>query len=253
MRILKITGITICLLILFQVSAGAQGSNGWYIIKRGNNSPGFPKDADFISEHNGYYIDKKCAVNDEKKLYLTFDAGYENGNIEKILDILNEENVPAAFFILGNLIAKNPDLVNRMADEGHLVCNHTINHKDMSTLTKDEMIANLKRLEDRYRECTGKEMTKYFRFPEGKYTKETILTSEEAGYTTVFWSMAYDDWDNTRQQSPDSAVKKLLDNTHNGAIILLHPTSDTNVRILSQLIQAWRAQGYSFGTLDDLK
>ncbi len=252
MKILKFISLMLGLSVLFSFVSSAAESSGWYIIKKGNNIPDFPEDADFISEHSGFYMDKTCEANNEKKLYLTFDAGYENGNIEKILDILKEEDVKGAFFILGNLIVKNPDLVNRMADEGHLVCNHTVNHKDMSTLTKEEMLANLKRLEDKYKECTGKEMSKYFRFPEGKYTKDTVLISEEAGYKTVFWSMAYDDWDNSRQQSPASAIKKLLGTTHNGAIVLLHPTSSTNVEILPILIEEWRNQGYSFGTLDEL-
>ncbi len=252
-KILKAVSLILLLSTLFSVNAKAANmSKGWYIIKHGNEVPDFPDDADFISEHSGFYIDKTCIDTSKMRLYLTFDAGYENGNISKILDILKDENVKAAFFILGNLIKKNPALVKRMADEGHLVCNHTFNHKDMSTLTKDEMVANLKRLEDRYRECTGYELARFFRFPEGRYTKDTVLTCEELGYKIIFWSMAYDDWDNSKQPSPNSATKKLLENTHNGAIILLHPTSDTNTKILSELIRSWKSFGYEFGTLDEL-
>ncbi len=252
MKKIKIVCLVLLLFNLFSTVCHAESSVGWYIIKRGNKTPDFPADAGFIDDHNGFYVDKKCDENNQKKLYLTFDAGYENGNIEKILDILKTENVHAAFFILNNLIIKNTELVKRMGDDGHLVCNHTSNHKDMTTLSEDEMIANLKRVEDKYREYTGRNMEKIFRFPEGKYNKETVMTCYKSGYKTVFWSMAYDDWDNENQPTADVAVKKMLANTHNGAIILLHPTSETNVKILPILIKEWRAMGYDFGSLYDL-
>ncbi len=227
-------------------------AEGWYIVKRGNDIPQFPKDADFISAHSGYYVDKYCRENGDKKIYLTFDAGYENGNVEKILDIMDEYNVKGAFFILSNLVLKNPELVRRMADDGHLVCNHTSNHKDVTRLTKEEMLDNIKSLENVYLQCTGKNMSKYFRFPEGKYSRDAILTCEEAGYKTVFWSMAYDDWDNSRQMSPSRALEKLISTTHNGAIVLLHPTSKTNVEILPRFIEYCINEEYKFATLDEL-
>ena len=139
-----------------------------------------------------------------------------------------------------------------MADEGHLVCNHTYNHKDLTKLGDDEIIDNLHRLELQYKEATGKEMEKFFRFPEGRYDSRVLRLLCENGYSTVFWSMAYDDWDNSRQMSLDKAKQKLLSTTHDGAIILLHPTSRTNAEILEDLICEWRLRGYSFGTLKDL-
>ena len=235
------------------IQAGAVGSvSSWYIKRNGNRTPTFSKDSKTVDKCNGYYIDKKAANTGKKILYLTFDAGYENGNISKILDTLKKENVPAAFFILDNLVLKNTDLVKRMAEEGHTVCNHTKNHRNLTLCSEEQIAKNLTDLEKLYEEKTGYKMSKYFRFPEGKYNAETLDIVNKLGYTTVFWSFAYDDWDNERQPSHDKAMNKILSNTHDGAVILLHPTSATNAKILPELITEWRALGYSFGTLDEL-
>ena len=223
----------------------------WYLKRSKGAPPTFPPESNWFAEYNAFYIDKKVR-DDNKVIYITFDAGYENGNIEKILDVLRDENVPAAFFLLDNIILKNTDLVLRMADEGHLVCNHTKNHKNLSSASEDEIIRNLTALEKIYEEKTCREMSKYFRFPEGSYSMNALKTVCDMGYKTVFWSFAYDDWDNNRQPSPEKAIKKVLDNTHNGAVMLFHPTSDTNAEIFRTLICEWKAMGYSFGTLDSL-
>ena len=223
-----------------------------YIIKNGSKTPEFPKEADLVSESNGYYIDKKAAENNEKIIYLTFDAGYENGNVEKIVNILDENGIKGAFFLLSHIIAKSPNTVKKMFDGGHTVCNHTKNHKNMATLTHDEMKANLETLENLCLEKTGYQMSKYFRFPEGKFSERTLRQACEFGYTTFFWSLAYADWDNSTASNDNSAIKKIIDNTHPGCILLLHPTSDINVRILPTLIDKWRSMGYTFGTLDEL-
>jgi Predicted xylanase/chitin deacetylase len=211
----------------------------------------------FIEKYDGFYIDKRAVNNpaegDEKVLYLTFDAGYENGNVEKILDTLNEENVPGAFFILDNLILRNTDLVKRMTDEGHTVANHTKNHKDMTKITdQSEFARQLTELEDIYRDTIGLEMAKFYRPPEGKFTEQNLKYASEMGYKTIFWSFAYADWDNDKQIPPDLAKEKVLSHTHNGSVILLHPTSATNAAILGDLIREWKSQGYRFGTLEEL-
>jgi peptidoglycan-N-acetylmuramic acid deacetylase len=221
----------------------------WYIKKNGNSTPTFPKVAEKIDEYSAFYIGK---CEGEKKLYLTFDAGYENGNVEKILDTLKKENVPGAFFLLDNVIIKNTDLVLRMASEGHLVCNHTKNHKNLSSASEEEIKRDITALEKIYRERCGLEMSKYFRFPEGKFSIEALKTVNSLGYKTVFWSFAYCDWDNAKQPSREWAIKNVINNTHPGAVILLHPTSSTNAEILPELISIWRSMGYSFGTLDEL-
>ena len=251
-RIKIIISLVLCMIIIFGIACRADEGCNWYIVKRGNSTPLFPANASEISRCGGIFIDNGSADNGEKKLYLTFDAGYENGNIAKILDIMKEEGVTGAFFILSNIIKKNPDLVMRMADEGHLVCNHTSNHKDVTRLSNEEMLANLTRLEDQYKDATGRDMEKIFRFPEGRYSVEAVRVLCENGYKSVFWSMAYDDWDNARQMDADKAKEKLLSITHNGAIILLHPTSATNAAILGDLIREWKSMGYTFGSLTDI-
>lgn len=230
------------------LKVNAQGELNWYIKRKGRVIPIFPKEAVEAESYDAYYIDKSG----EKKIYLTFDAGYENGNVEKILDVLKEKSVPAAFFLLDNIILKNSDLVLRMEDEGHLVCNHTKNHKNLSFASEEEITRNLKALEMIYEERCGRKMSKYFRFPEGRYTLQALKTVQSLGYKTIFWSFAYDDWDNGRQPDCDKAIKKVLDNTHDGAVMLFHPTSSTNAEIFPILIDSWRDMGYTFGTLDEL-
>ena len=189
----------------------------------------------------------------QKVLYLTFDAGYENGSTEKILDILKEQQVSAAFFLVGNYIEKNADLVRRMEAEGHIVGNHTMHHKDMSKLTDEAAFAKeLLDLEALYQETVGKPMPKYYRPPQGIYSQDNLRMAQKLGYRTVFWSLAYVDWNNDSQPTREQAFKKLLPRTHPGAVILLHSTSKTNAEILGELIEKWKAEGYRFGTLEEL-
>jgi peptidoglycan-N-acetylmuramic acid deacetylase len=157
------------------------------------------------------------------------------------------------FFILKHLIESDKELVVRMANEGHTVCNHTARHKDMTKIQDpQEFYAELKALEDIFFENTGRHMPKYYRPPEGKFSLQNLMTANELGYKTIFWSFAYADWDNNHQMSNEAAKKKILSNIHNGAILLLHPTSATNAAILKDIINELKLQGYSFGTLDEL-
>jgi peptidoglycan-N-acetylmuramic acid deacetylase len=208
----------------------------------------------YIEQYNGYYVDRKHGDDcEEKVIYLTFDAGYENGNIEKILDVMSQKQVKGAFFVLSNLVDKNTDLVIRMADEGHLVCNHTSTHKDMSQITDiEEFGAELTALENLYKQKTGREVEKYFRFPEGRFNERAMDFANKLGYKSIFWSFAYADWDNGNQMTASAAKKKIFENIHNGAVILLHPTSATNAEILGEVIDELASQGYRFGTLDEL-
>ena len=189
----------------------------------------------------------------EKVIYLTFDAGYENGCTARILDTLKAHNAPAAFFLVGNYIEKNADLVRRMEAEGHIVGNHTMHHKDMSKLTDEAAFAKeLQDLEALYQETVGKPMPKYYRPPQGIYSQDNLRLAQKLGYRTVFWSLAYVDWNNDSQPTREQAFKKLLPRTHPGAVILLHSTSKTNAEILGELIEKWKAEGYRFGTLEEL-
>jgi peptidoglycan-N-acetylmuramic acid deacetylase len=161
--------------------------------------------------------------------------------------------VPAAFFVLENFITQNKPLVKRMIEEGHLVCNHTSKHLDVTKCKSiDEFRGELERLESVYRDATGMEMPKYFRPPEGKFSRQSMEFASKLGYKTIFWSFAYADWDNAAQPSLSVAKEKILSNAHNGEIMLLHPTSATNAAILSDVISQLKANGYRFGTLDEL-
>jgi peptidoglycan-N-acetylmuramic acid deacetylase len=212
------------------------------------------KEEQLIAQYGGYAIDRSVSDSSEKKvIYLTFDTGYENGNVERVVDTLNKNGIKGAFFLLDNIILKNPDLVKKMHSNGHLICNHTKNHKNLSGATREQIEADLTSLEEICEVRTGIKMAKYFRFPEGRYSENALSYVSSLGYKTIFWSFAYEDWDNGRQMDEDLAIKKILSNTHNGAIILLHPTSKTNADIMQRLIDAWRNMGYEFGTLDMIK
>ena len=202
-----------------------------------------------LKQYNAAYIGNSGA----KVLYLTFDAGYENGSTEKILDALKKHGVPAAFFLVGNYIEKNADLVRRMADEGHTVGNHTMHHYDMSKIgDRDVFAKELQDLEALYFQTVGQEMPKFYRPPQGIYSEENLKTACEMGYKTVFWSLAYVDWKNDSQPTREQAFGKLIPRTHDGAVVLLHSTSETNGEILDELLTKWEEMGYRFGTIDEL-
>lgn len=209
----------------------------------GNASP------EELAKYDGYY----CGDEKEKVLYLTFDAGYENGYTPEILDVLKKEKVPAAFFVVGTYIQQNPELIKRMEKEGHIVGNHTMDHPDMSAiLDEDSFRSQLKQVEDLYREATGKRMQKFYRPPQGKFSFANLEMAQKMGYETAFWSLAYVDWYVDQQPTREEALAKLLPRTHNGAIILLHSTSKTNAQILQELITKWKEEGYQFKSLKDL-
>ncbi|MBR3894467.1 MAG: polysaccharide deacetylase family protein [Clostridia bacterium] len=227
----------------------------WYCVHAKDHvQPRVSGELAFVEEIGGYYIDHKhtAAEDAEKVIYLTFDAGYENGNVAKILDVLNTEGAPAAFFVLGHLIESEPALIKRMADEGHLVCNHTVRHKDMSGFEDADFLEELRALERLCEEKTGTKISHYYRPPEGRFSRNNLVCAKENGYQTIFWSFAYPDWDNGKQPDLAKAKKTILDNAHNGEVMLLHPTSATNAAILGEVIQSLRAEGYRFGTLDEL-
>ena len=196
-----------------------------------------------------------CYLGDtsDKVIYLTFDAGYENGCTAQILDILKKHEISASFFLVGNYIEKNADLVRRMVDEGHTVGNHTMHHYDMSKISdRAAFEKELTDLETLYTQVTGEEMPKYYRPPQGIYSEDNLKMAQELGYKTVFWSLAYVDWNNDAQPTAEHAFSKLISRIHNGAVVLLHSTSRTNAEILDALLTRWEELGYRFGTLDEL-
>jgi len=254
-KIISFLSVVLVLVLFFNVSAFASPALSWYCVRNlDHKQPKLDANMSFITEYNGYYVDPGHGDScEDKVVYLTFDAGYENGNVAKILDILKEKEAPGAFFILGNLIKRNPDLIKRMAAEGHIVANHTTHHKDVTQYaTMSDFQKDVETLEDLYKQTTGFAMAKYFRPPEGKFSEQSMRFAKDLGYTTVFWSIAYADWDNAHQPTEAHAMSKILDHMHNGAIILLHPTSATNTRILGRLIDELRTQGYRFGAITEL-
>ena len=201
-----------------------------------------------LKKYNTSYV----GSNTEKVIYLTFDAGYENGNTEPILDALKKHNVTATFFVVGHYLESAPELVKRMVADGHFVGNHTYHHLDMSSISsKESFEKEMKDVEDKFQEITGTQLTRFYRPPQGKYNTKNLEMAKEMGYHTFFWSLAYVDWYQDKQPSKEEAFKKLLGRIHPGAIVLLHSTSKTNGEILDELLTKWEEMGYTFRTLED--
>ena len=228
-----------------------QTAYNWYFKKNDNHEqPQLDKNLEFIKDYDCYYLNSGTK---EKVIYLTFDVGYENGNTGKILDALKKHGATGAFFILDNVIKRCPELILRMKDEGHLLCNHTAKHPDMSAITDKALFEKqLSDLEKSYTELTGEELSKFYRPPQGRFSEQNLKFAQELGYKTVFWSFAYADWDNAKQPDPAQSLQKILNHTHPGMVILLHPTSSTNAAIMDELLTAWEKEGYRFGSLKEL-
>ena len=239
----------LAVLILVQFTHTAIPAGAWGLsFQTEGQAPQGPAGPELLKQYDAVYI----GDDDEKVLYLTFDAGYENGCTARILDTLKSHNVSAAFFLVGDYMERNPDLVRRMVDEGHIVGNHTMNHPDMSGMAGDDFQREITGLESLFREMTGKELPKYYRPPQGLYSEANLKAAQALGYKTVFWSLAYVDWNNDSQPTAECAFSKLLPRTHNGAVVLLHSTSKTNAAILDELLTKWKGMGYRFGTLEEL-
>ena len=252
--IFRIIAICLAVFVFVPVIEANAVENYWYVKRnKEHKQPVCDSNLTYIEDYDGFYIDKNCGDDSEEKvIYLTFDAGYENGNVEKIIDVLDKEGIKGSFFILGNLIDRAPELVKRMSDNGHLVCNHTVNHKNLVGASEDMVRSEVIGLEEKYKALTGKDMAKFFRPPEGTFDMGLLKSVQSLGYKTVFWSFAYADWDNSAQMSEDVAMKKIMDYLHNGEIMLLHPTSATNAKIMERLVTELKAQGYRFATLEEL-
>ena len=237
-------------IMIAQFTTDSIATGAWGLSFRQEGAPpSGPATAQELARFDAAYLGDTT----KKVIYLTFDAGYENGCTEQILDILKKHNVPAAFFLVGNYMEKNADLVRRMVDEGHIVGNHTMHHYDMSKLEDQAAFEKeLTDLEDLFRGLTGKELPKYYRPPQGTYSQKNLQMAKAMGYKTVFWSLAYVDWKNDAQPTAEAAFQKLLPRTHSGAVVLLHSTSQTNAQILDELLTKWSDQGYVFESIDKL-
>ncbi len=222
----------------------------WYYLPHDPNQPPEPiEKAKYLGNYDVLYI----GPTDEKALYLTFDDCPNNDNISKILDTLKQHNAPAAFFMTEDFIRRCPEMIRRVVDEGSIVCNHTSSHASVTGMSFDRFKTELTGVEDAYREVTGQELPKFFRPPQGRFSEVTLNYAEKLGYTTVFWSFRYEDWNNYHQPSMEQAFKTIISETHPGEILLLHSQSSANVKILDQLMDAWEEQGYIFKSLSDIR
>ena len=220
----------------------------WFKRNDNHEKSGCQEDFD-IMQYQAYYT----VPVSEKKIYITFDCGYENGYTADILDTLKEEQVPAAFFVTQTFIRDNVELAKRMKEEGHLVCNHTVTHPCMPEKSISQQRDELLKCEQFMKEATGYEMDLFFRPPKGEYSQRTLQMAKDLGYTTIFWSMAYLDYDVNNQPSSAHVVEHFTKYYHPGAIPLLHNVSVANRDALKQVIQNLKKEGYSFGTLYDLQ
>lgn len=201
-----------------------------------------------LDKYQGIYMGN----NDKKLIYLTFDLGYEAGYTSKILEVLKQNDVKATFFITAHYVNTQPDLVKQMIDEGHIVGNHTVNHKSMPTCSLDTIKKEVMDLHSAIYDKFGYEM-KFIRPPKGEYSERTVAYTNTLGYTSVMWSFAYDDWDEAKQGRESYGKKKILDNLHNGEVMLLHATSKDNSNILDEVIKEIKNQGYEFRNIDSFE
>ncbi|MGL4731855.1 MAG: delta-lactam-biosynthetic de-N-acetylase [Clostridium sp.] len=221
----------------------------WLVPNKNHRCPRVNTDLPFkFEDYDAYYVGDTS----KKVLYLTFDEGYENGYTDEILDILKENDVKAIFFVTLPYIKDNPDIIKRMADEGHIVGNHTHHHPSMPEVATNEEKFNkeFSNVEDLYKEITGSEMPKFFRPPMGKYSERSLAMTKNLGYKTVFWSFAYHDWEINKQPDPQKAKTKILSGLHDGSIILLHAVSKTNTEILDEVLKDAKKDGYTFELLE---
>lgn len=218
----------------------------WLKLNDTHETPYVPEDiVNMLADFDGIYTgdaSRKC-------VYLTFDEGYENGFTPKILDVLKENNVKSIFFITGPYLEKNTELVKRMLDEGHQVENHSVNHFSLPSIDDSTLKDELCNLDDRFNALFGLNF-KYMRPPKGEYSERTLAAAQQLGYKTVFWSYAYKDWDVNDQKGADYAYTKVMNNLHNGAVILLHAVSKDNADALDRIIKGIREEGYTINPFD---
>ena len=230
-------------------ASGSASSANWGLgFGQEGSQPTGNASVDELNKFDAHYV----GSNAEKVIYLTFDAGYENGNTQPILDALKKHNVTATFFVVGHYLESAPELVKQMVADGHFVGNHTYHHLDMSSIaSKASFEKEMRDVENLFKEITGTELARFYRPPQGKYNTENLKMAQELGYHTFFWSLAYVDWYQDKQPTREEAFKKLVGRIHPGAIVLLHSTSRTNGEILDELLTHWEELGYTFRTLED--
>lgn len=244
----------IMILLLFTFTsihgvAEAEGSYGWGFKKNDQHElPDVGKYDAILDKYDAYYADKSG----KKNIYLTFDNGYEQGYTGKILDVLKKNDVPATFFVTGQYVESEPDLVKRMADEGHIIGNHTYHHPDLTKESKEDMQDELDGVEKAVRKVSSQKEMKYLRPPSGTFSEKTLERAKDLGYIDIFWSLAFVDWNTDNQSGWKYAYDQMMDQIHPGAIVLLHTVSKDNAEALSHVINDLKEKGYTFKSLDDM-
>lgn len=234
--------------VIRDVTLDATPISWWFVPNSKHILPDINSELSFnLKDYNVIY----SGDTSKKVIYLTFDEGYENGNTSEILDILSANNVKATFFVTSPYIEENPDLIKRMVSEGHLVGNHSMTHLSMPSLVDNvnDFNQEITDTADKFKRLTGKEICNFFRPPAGKYSQKSLSMTSDLGYKTVFWSFAYKDWDVDNQPDVDFAREKIINNFHNGEVMLLHAVSDTNRSILDDILKEGKSQGYKFELL----
>ena len=239
----------IMIMVLCGCSSVPTGQNegvvGWGFKKIPGQKPQFTREQiETMGKYGCIYAGK-----DEKSIYLTFDEGYENGYTMPILDVLRKHNVKAAFFITGPYLKEYGDIVDIMVQDGHIVGNHTVNHPSLPKKSPEKIEEEIKGLEDMFFERYGQKM-KYLRPPMGEYNEKTLEITKNLGYTNVFWSFAYKDWETNNQKGKDYALSQVTKYLHGGAVILLHAVSKDNADAMEEIILKAKEMGYEFKSLD---
>lgn len=235
----------------YQETSGetAQGIERWWLKRNENHQTPEVSDHIDLSKYDAYYVNPKCK---KKKIVLTFDCGYENGFTPKILDVLKKQKIVAAFFVTKPFIREGRELVRRMKKEGHIVGNHTVHHKSMPTLSDRDNKQEIIDCAEYCKEATGYEMDHFIRPPMGEYNEKTLKLTKSMGYKTIFWSMAYVDFDVNKQPGKQYVVEHFKKYTHNGAIPLMHNVSQSNAEALDEVITNLKKEGYQFESLKKL-
>lgn len=250
----KTVMMTVILLFIFPLvtiaSPYSNTSHGWYFKRGDNHQPATtePEFAELLKKYGGIFQ----GDTDHKIIYLTFDNGYEQGYTAEMLDVLKKKKVPATFFVTGHYLKSEPGLVRRMVKEGHIVGNHSMHHPDLTTESNESLKKEVKQVEKLYTKVTGQTDMKYFRAPRGDFSERTLALTQKLGYTNVFWSLAFKDWETNSQKGWKTSYDNVMKQIHPGAVLLLHTVSKDNAKALSKIIDDLRKKGYTFKSLDEL-
>lgn len=246
--------LTLSIVISSQFITNVKGDNSYHFgfkKSKNNNSASIAQEGymDILRKYDAIFLGDTS----KKELYLTFDNGYENGYTAKILDVLKEKQVPATFFVTGHYVKTEPELIIRMTTEGHIIGNHSWSHPDMTTISAERIKEELNKVENEVFKLTGQLNMRYLRPPRGIFNEQSLAVSRELGYTNVFWSVAYVDWNAKSNKGSDYAYNKIVSQLHSGAVVLLHTVSKDNSEALASIIDEARKEGYEFKSLDQME